>query len=185
MKSQALRQENSKAMVTASDTCDLVLHPGEYAVAAAGSRICTLLGSCVSITLWHPKLRIGAMSHFLLAQRGSPNKGLLDARYGEESLELMIADLARAHVFPAQCQAKIFGGGNMFPGQDLPGAMHVGRRNGEAARTLLQQHGIRVVSESLFGHGPRRIVFDVASGHVWVRFVDPNAGPAPQTGAHT
>ena len=162
--------------MTDTDTRDVVLMPGEYAVAAAGSCIRTILGSCVSITLWHPKLRVGAMSHFLLAQRGSSTSGLLDARYGEESLELMLADLAREHVFPSQCEAKVFGGGNMFSDHDVPGALHVGRRNGEAARAMLQHHGIRIVSESLFGNGHRQIAFDVASGHVWVRFVHPTSG---------
>jgi len=166
----------------ATDTRDLVLRPGEYAVAGAGRRIRTLLGSCVSITLWHPRLHVGAMSHFLLAQRGSSGNGVLDARYGAESLDLMIADLAREHVFPAQCDAKVFGGGNMFPGQELPGALHVGRRNGEAARALLQQRGIRIVSESLFGCGHRQIVFDISTGHVWVRLVHPVSGFVPLAG---
>ena len=168
--------------MTVTAAHDIVLDPGEYAVAAAGTRIRTLLGSCVSITLWHPKLRIGAMSHFLLAQRGSPASSILDARYGEESLELMIGDLARMHVYPAQCEAKIFGGGNMFPDHVQPGALQVGRRNGEAARAMLLDHGIRIVSESLFGHGHRHIAFDVASGHVWVRFMHQATGSGPEAG---
>jgi len=169
--------------MTVTDTHDLVLDPGEYAVATAGTRIRTLLGSCVSITLWHPQLRIGAMSHFLLAQRGSTDPGVLDARYGEESLELMIKDLARMHVYPAQCEAKIFGGGNMFPEHEQPGSLQVGRRNGEAARAMLLAHGIRIVSESLFGHGHRHIAFDVASGDVWVRFMHSIPGFVPVPGA--
>jgi chemotaxis protein CheD len=169
-------------MALATDIREIVLRPGEYAVAGADCRIRTLLGSCVSITLWHPKLRIGAMSHFLLAQRGSAASGLLDARYGGESLDLMIADLARLHVFPAQCEAKVFGGGNMFPDQAGPGALHVGRRNGEAARALLQQHGLHIVSESLFGNGHRQIAFDIASGNVWVRLMPSTSGFMPLAG---
>ena len=38
-----------------------------------------------------------------------------------------------------------------------------------AARRLLLAHRIPVHSESLFGVGHRQIVFDVASGDVWVR----------------
>ena len=99
----------------------------------------------MSITLWHPQRRFGAMSHFLL-----------------------------------ECEGKIFGGGNMFPAQRAAG-VPVGRRNGEAARGLLQAHGIEVVSESLFGDGHRQVVFDVATGDVWARQLAPSdsgAGPA-------
>ncbi len=129
-------------MALVTEHRDVNLRPGEYAVAGADCVLRTLLGSCVSITLWHPKLRVGAMSHFLLARRGPRTSGPLDARYGEESLELMLDALAKEHVFPAQCEAKIFGGGNMFPDQNPGGTIHVGRDNGEAARRLLQDQGI-------------------------------------------
>lgn len=48
---------------------EVYLLPGEYFVGDARYRIRTVLGSCVSITLWHRRLRIGAMSHFLLSER--------------------------------------------------------------------------------------------------------------------
>ena len=154
---------------------ELVLQPGEYAVGDASCRMRTVLGSCVSITLWHPQHRVGAMSHFLLAARGSAPGGSLDARYGEEALTLMLRELAQAGVSAQQCQAKIFGGANMFPEATTPGALHVGRRNGESARSLLRELGIAVQSESLFGCGHRQIVFDVASGDVWSRQMQPSS----------
>ncbi len=151
-----------------------VLRPGEYAVGDARFCMRTVLGSCVSITLWHPRRQVGAMSHFLLAERGSPSGGPLDARYGDDALTLMLQGLAKLRVPGNECQAKIFGGGSMFPEQTTPGALQVGRRNGESARRLLAQHGIAVHSESLFGDGHRQIVFDVATGDVWSRQIQPN-----------
>jgi len=55
----------------------------------------------------------------------------------------------------------------------------VGRKNGEAARALLQRAGITVHSESLFGVGHRQIMFDVASGDVWARQIQPVSGIMP------
>jgi chemotaxis protein CheD len=169
---------------------DVFLQPGEYCVGGAAHRIRTVLGSCVSVTLWDPASRVGAMSHFLLATRSARSRpvdgvrGLdllaLDARYGDEALRLMLHDLALRKVAPTACRAKIFGGGNMFPGQQSAGGTAaVGRRNGEAARDLLQGHGIEIVSESLFGDGHRQIAFDVETGHVWARQVSPPRKPAP------
>ena len=150
---------------------DVTLQPGQYFVGDAGHCIRTVLGSCVSITLWHPASRVGAMSHFLLphrspAQRGGP----LDARYGEEALLLMLQRLQREHgVAPRECEAKVFGGGDMFALGEQHANASVGRRNGEAAHRLLRAHGIPVRSESLFGKGHRQICFEVGSGAVWVR----------------
>ena len=148
---------------------EVFLKPGEYFVGNAEHRIGTLLGSCVSITIWHPRTRVGAMSHFLLPTRGGPPVEDLDGRYGDEALWLMLHQLAVTGVAPAQCEAKIFGGGDMFPAHTGKGNHHVGKKNGLAARAMLKAYGISVVSESLFGEGHRRIFFDVRNGHVWSR----------------
>jgi chemotaxis protein CheD len=115
------------------------------------------------------------MSHFLLPTRGfAPPSPELDGRYGDEALQLMTNDLRSSGVNPQQCQAKIFGGGNMFPGQTRASAITVGQRNGEAARAFLQKQGINVVTESLFGVGHRQIIFNVGNGDVWSRQVRPS-----------
>ena len=167
---------------------DVFLQPGEYFVGDAAYRIRTVLGSCVSVTLWHPLRRIGAMSHFLLAARGgaagavrSPcglDASELDGRYGDEALHLMLRELLRMKVVVGQCQAKIFGGGDMFPAQKTRGQLAIGRRNGEAARSLLRGHGIEVISECLYGVGHRQVAFDVGSGHVWSRQLPPQPAVA-------
>ena len=148
---------------------EIFLHPGEYYVGHVGCKIRTVLGSCVSITLWHPGRRIGAMSHFLLSSRGLGKAGALDARYAEEAMSLMLRDLASEQVNPWECQAKLFGGGNMFPGWVAASGQNLGQKNGETARMLVRAQGIPIVSESLFGVGHRNLIFDIASGNVWLR----------------
>jgi chemotaxis protein CheD len=160
---------------------DILLQPGEYFVAQGSCRIRTLLGSCVAITLWCPDKLIGAMSHFLLATRGRRPVIELDGRYGEEAMSLMLRELARVDVKPMQCQAKLFGGGEMFPRPRAAHSTSVGEKNGECARRLLHARGIRIVSENLFGEGHRQIIFDVASGHVWARQVKPIEIGEPNT----
>jgi len=155
-------------------TIEVFLQPGEYFVGNADYRIRTLLGSCVSISLWHPSRRIGAMSHFLLARRGNAiPMSEPDGRYGEEAMWLMLRELSRVGVRASECEGKIFGGGNMFPQQKKTIALDVGKRNGESARELLHTHGISLVSESLFGTGHRQIIFDISNGNVWARQVKP------------
>ena len=158
------------------DVIDFFLQPGEYYVGDASCRIRTLLGSCVSITLWHPGRRIGAMSHFLLSSRPTTVGEELDGRYAEEAMSLMLRDLAQNQVVARECQAKIFGGGNMFPRHARTNALNVGAKNGETARQLVRDHGISLVSESLYGFGHRQIIFDIATGHVWSRQVKPVDG---------
>jgi chemotaxis protein CheD len=154
---------------------DIFLQPGEYFVGDAEYQIRTMLGSCVSITLWHPIFRIGAMSHFLLPSRGTVETAPeLDGRYGADAMRLMLDELKRLGISPNQCQGKVFGGGNMFPDRALAGAINVGQKNGEAALELLAHYGVPIVSESLFGIGHRQVIFDVSNGDVWCHQVPPD-----------
>ncbi len=165
---------------------EIFLDPGEYFVGDDTFVVRTLLGSCVSITLWHPRSRFGAMSHFLLATRPAPplarperrhNGVNLDGKYADEVLMLMLRELHESGIPVEQCQAKIFGGGNMFPNRRQEDLLNIGKRNGETARQLLRLHGIPIVSEDLYGNGHREIVFNVKNGDVWTRQVKIDATP--------
>lgn len=157
--------------IDGDDVIDVFLQPGEYFVGDRGFRVRTLLGSCVSITLWEPRLRIGGMSHFLLPGRGE--RGQPDPRYAQDAMQLVLAELAHYGVDARACQAKLFGGGEMFL-QRRCGAASVGRRNGHAARELLAACGIGLMAESLFGAGHRQIIFEIGSGDVWSRQLPPH-----------
>ncbi len=162
-------------MADSDKLIEVFLQPGEYFVGDAGFRVSTLLGSCVSITLWHAGLRVGAMSHFLLARSSLPAGATprTDGRYGNDALRLMLGRLEQAGVPRAGCRATITGGGNMFPSQMGDGQDAIGHQNGIAARQLLQQAGIPVAYEHLFGLGHRQLLFNIGSGEVWVRQLAP------------
>lgn len=149
---------------------EIYLKPGDWFVGDRHCRVRTVLGSCVSIVLWHPQLRVGAMSHCLL---GFGDGVVADGRYVDGALNLMEARLRSAGAALPDCQAKVFGGGNMFPETNGAAGMDIGRSNGEAALELLRARQIEVVAESLYGVGHRVIVFDIASGNVWAQQIDP------------
>lgn len=150
---------------------DVFLRPGDCFVGDERHLLRTLLGSCVSITLWHPRRNIGAMSHFLLPGRRACRFDAPDGRYADEALLLMRKGLADRGIRLPECRAKIFGGADMFPARRAPNTLLVGQRNGEAARTLLRAHGVEITSEHLFGIGHRQIIFNVRTGDVWARQV--------------
>ena len=166
----------------ARNTIEIFLQPGEFWFGDRDTRIRTLLGSCVSITMWHPRLRIGGMCHFMLPERGSRARADgLDGRYAGDAIELFLRELRAAHTRPQDYQVKLFGGGRMFRSRhaaDGPAALDVGTRNVEAARTLLRTHGFRVRAAHVEGEGHRNLIFDIGSGEVWLRHVAPAAASA-------
>lgn len=161
---------------------EIFLQPGEFYFGEEGTRIRTLLGSCISITLWHPKRRIGGMCHYMLSSRGARRSAVPDGRYADEVMAIFLREIAAAKTSPAEYEAKLFGGGNMFPHSSVrkterrsPTSLmrrkpaSISLTNVDTGRKLIEQHGFRIKAEDAGGNGQRHIIFDIWSGHVWVR----------------
>lgn len=156
-------------MELSAATLDIFLQPGEIFFGDADTRIRTILGSCVAITVWHPKRRIGGMCHYMLPERRRGKKvDHLDGRYADEAMLLLIKEILRAGTNPYEYEVKLFGGGNMFAPREQK-QISVAERNIEAGRALLKHHGFNVLVEHLGGRGHRQIIYEVGSGDVWVR----------------
>lgn len=148
------------------------LRPGEVYFGDNGETIRTLLGSCVAITLWHPQLRIGGMCHFVLPGRGSEISKTLDGRFGDEALEILLAAARKRDTDPRDYVVKIFGGGNMFPHLAHFSSMDltpVGDRNIETAEECLRRHGLRITRRHVGEVGYRILLFELATGEVWLK----------------
>jgi chemotaxis protein CheD len=154
----------------------LRLHPGDVAVAWAGQTFDTLLGSCVAVLLTDPRRSIGAMCHVVHA-RG--HLAADDLRFAVPALRALGADLRARGYEPRLCEARLFGGGNMFPDRYLHG--HVGKDNVDAVAALLRDQGIAVVDTDVGGHCYRRVTWTVGEGEPRVQRtpMDSAASAAP------
>ena len=108
----------------------LFLSPGEIICASEPTLVTTVLGSCVSVTLWDKDRRVGGLNHFVLP-KGGPS-----SRYGDTAmLELLeaVLDLG-AHL--RSLEAKVFGGAAVLPvgGEGTVGTSNVAFALGELAR---------------------------------------------------
>lgn len=185
-------------MKKSAHTIEIFLMQGEVYFGDRETRIRTVLGSCVAITMWHPHLLIGGMCHYMLPTRqprgqklhgriknspiGFPSRRAtepkeLDGKYADEALELMFSEIQRSGTQAGEYQIKLFGGGNMFPATTTtqPHAQHVGLKNIEIVSQLLAHHGLKVSAEHLGGLGHRNLIFNIGNGHVWMRHQAPTS----------
>ena len=160
-----------------SHVIDIFLQPGDHYFGDSDTRIRTLLGSCVSITMWHPQLLVGGMCHYMLPTR-TRRGSTLNGKYADEALQLMINEAKLIGTVPREYQIKLFGGGNMFPNAEKQLVTHVGLKNAEAGRALLKQHNLTINAENLGGEGHRNLFFEVWSGDVWMQHHAPARSPA-------
>ncbi len=155
---------------------DIFLQPGDVYFGDCHTRIRTVLGSCVSITFWHPQRCIGGMCHYMLPGRDNRAGSARDGKYADEAFSLLIDAMRAAGTGVQEYEVKLFGGGRMFNVEAGRDVADVGRRNVEAGRRLLAAHGLPVAREHLAGDGHRSLIFDLASGAVWVRHQAQPAG---------
>lgn len=164
----------SQAILQTTEPAEIYLLPGGVHFGDNNTRISTVLGSCVSIVVWHPLLRIGGMSHSMLPSRGKPGNyklatTSLDGHYADEAIGLLLREIGKRKTRPAEYQVKLFGGGNMFRQPLSERAFNVAGSNVEAARALLEVNGFDIHAEHVGGSGHRSIIFDLCDGNVRVK----------------
>lgn len=134
------------------------LMPGDVAVGRAGTRLKTLLGSCVSVILTDAMRTVGAMCH--IVHVGTPNAANAhNTAYGQVAMDDMFRRLRRLGLTPQYCVAYVYGGGNMFP--NLWSKHHVGARNIDWVLQYLADHQIQVVDQDLGGNVYRKVAWTV------------------------
>lgn len=162
---------------------EIFLQPGELWFGDSETRIRTILGSCVAVTLWHPSQCIGGMCHFMLPRRPprGDDCGSLDGRYGDEALAMLVAEIHAAGTRTGEYEAKLFGGGRMF--QSRASTLTVSDQNAAAARELAAHHGFRVTAQHMGGDGHRHVILDLWDGNTRLKHTPLQSAPpepAPQ-----
>jgi chemotaxis protein CheD len=141
------------------------INPGGWAIESERP-ISTLLGSCVAVCLYDPKLKIGGMNHFLLPSRTSADNSDIDIILnGDYSMEVLVNGLLNMGAQKTRLIAKAFGGGTIISSIN----MDIGGRNSAFAHEWLEREGIPLVASDFNGPWSRKVVFVPQSGDAFCR----------------
>lgn len=145
---------------------DIDLHPGQLYFSEKPMTIRTILGSCVSLTVWHPNLRVGGMCHYLMANcKLNTTKDKMDFRYANNALEYLLTKMRL--LAPAEnYQLGLFGGSKMFPASK---SESVGEDNVNFAHRWLKDNSLKLDYENTFGHASRTISLNLNTGEIHLR----------------
>ncbi len=118
----------------------------------------TLLGSCVTVCLFDPQLKVGGINHFMLPDMGRSKHGDVDSMLsGNFAMEALLNSLLAKGAKKVRLQAKAFGGGTIIDTDG--GAPSIGMRNANFAKEWLQREGIPLTSSDFLGPWSRKIIF--------------------------
>lgn len=143
------------------------VHVGALLVEIEPCVLTTVLGSCISVCLFAPALRVGGMNHYMLPLWFG--EGLRSPRYGDVAIPKLIECMLAHGCRKSDIVAKIFGGGAVIACNNI--GQSIGERNIDLACEMLECEGIPIVAKDVGGSHGRKVVFDTAIGDVYVRKV--------------
>lgn len=152
----------------AAPGAEVALMPGELWFGAEASSVRTLLGSCVALTLWHPRLRLGGMCHYLLPGRQRRGCEPLDGRYGDEAVLAMVNLLERHGCRTGELIAHLYGGADTMA-ETAGVKFDIGERNIERGWMLIDHFAFPVEGVDVGDNVPRTVTLDLATGAVVCR----------------
>jgi len=139
---------------------------GQISVEAAPECLHSVLGSCIGLVLYHPRLHVAALGHIVLpvsaGRSGSPGK------FADTALPHMLNLLGQRGANRAGLKAKITGGSEMF---GKPGPLKIGAANTEAVTTALEAAGIPLIASHVGGNKGRRVCFDCATEQLIIEII--------------
>ena len=147
---------------------NVFLKPGDVYISRSPALVSTVLGSCISVTLYSSETRVGAMCHALLPS-GSIEEGF---RYVDSTVAYLYAKLCVITGRSGGFEAKLFGGADVLnPGGRLNRAPSVGRQNITAAMHVIEKLGLSLSASDTSGDRGRKIFFYSNTGEVFLRQV--------------
>lgn len=145
----------------------LFLNPGDWFFGRRQGRAETILGSCVSILIWHPSLRVVGLCHCLLPQQKRMDEQARKGLYVDHTVRWFVSQIQRQHLSPQHFDCWLFGGGDMFP--DIASKSDIGWQNQQAARLGLVEHGFVIKGQDVGGSCYRRLCVDCQTGDAMVQ----------------
>ena len=145
---------------------DVFLLPGEIYFGNCARRVKTVLGSCVAVVMWHPRLKLGGMCHFVMPEMPVDTPTELACRYSEGAIGRLFHEAMERDTVPERYWIGIYGGGYMQHAENQQGRYSVGSKNILAAQRLLRKYNVTVHEQRVGGPVYRSLMLDVESGSV-------------------
>ncbi len=150
------------------------LKPGEAHLTERGELVVTVLGSCLSVTMFSGRRKMAGICHSLLPECG--NHGRCVGQCGEGykyvacSIRQMAAAFDRCAIPREEIEVKCFGGADMFARKSgQPGALSVGRQNILMAGKVIAAEGLGLKAQDVGGPLGRKVLFDTGTGEVLLK----------------
>jgi chemotaxis protein CheD len=151
-----------------TDSDLIVVGIGAYALSKSPVKIKTSgLGSCVSITLYDRRERVGGLVHTMLPSISHARIKDNPLKYTDSGIEYLAAEILRKGSSRKRLEAKLVGGAHMFENRNL----NISERNIECAKNTLERFEISIIAEDTGKNYGRTVTLDISTGDLLIRTI--------------
>lgn len=129
------------------------------------------LGSCVGIALYENKIRVIELAHIMLPSSTISLNVVNRAKFADTAIVDLIDKMIDLGADKNNIVAKLAGGAQMFSFSSGHEIMRIGQRNIEAARSILKELQIPIISEDVGGNYGRTIELSSKDGMLKVKSI--------------
>ncbi|ADD66978.1 CheD, stimulates methylation of MCP protein [Denitrovibrio acetiphilus DSM 12809] len=148
-------------------SCEYLL-PGELYQSSDPIMINTVLGSCISVTMFSRRLSFGMICHSMLPSSCDSIKQNENCmRYVDCALLYMNEVFTEKKIIKDEIEVKLFGGSDMF--EYNRNVETIGAKNINAAVALLDNLKYTIAAKDIGGQFTRKLYFSTETGIVYVR----------------
>jgi chemotaxis protein CheD len=179
LRSRRINGHKEKMTSSSDNTLPAIyLKSGEIHFSEQSASVYTVLGSCVAVTMFHRRLRIGAICHGFLPEcleKGQcggecPEPG----KYVDCAIQWMTKRFKQQRVSLHEIEIKVFGGADTFSaGPGGSGGICIGKRNAAMALQALEKEGLSILSLDVGGTTGRKLFFNTHTGEVLLKRLQP------------
>ena len=126
------------------------------------------LGSCLGITVYDPKARIGGMIHCMLplSTVDVEKAKIRPCMFVDTGMTLLLQTLFNKGVTKANAIVKVAGGASML---DKQGLFRIGERNMTVFRKIMWKNGMLIKSVDVGGEITRTVRLEIATGRFLIK----------------
>lgn len=150
----------------------LYLKPAEMHIADSPSIVKTVLGSCVSITMFNRRLKVGAICHGMLPhcrrKAGCRDECAEGFKYVDYSIRQMLERFRSMGIGHREIEVKLFGGADMFA-TDAGERETVGVQNTKTALRIFEKERLTLRTSDTGGSQGRKLFFYTHTGEVFLK----------------
>jgi chemotaxis protein CheD len=145
------------------------LKPGELCIAEKPTKVVTVLGSCVSVTFFSKRLRIGAICHATLpvCRHKNCKKDCGDThKYTDCSIRFMLRKFRDFGIAEHEIEIKVFGGADTLSSRR---ENTIGTMNVRTALETLREKNLQIIAADVGDSFGRKLIFHTDTGDVFLK----------------